>query len=243
MIEIFDTGSPGQLELRMSGAVTADDYQNVLIPAVEEALSEADNLRLLVIFEQGVSFDMGAAWSDMKLGLSYWSGFDRLAVCAGDSWIATSVRAFAPIMPCPVQVFEPTDTDSARRWLRESLGAIHLLDLGGPALQVQLIGKVGPEDYARLRGDLDAKLREKGGFRLLVDLTEFDGWHGLSALGAHFSLARDHAKLLDRAAIVGDHAWQKVAQKVASRLLDAETRYYPSAEIDAAKEWLQSDAA
>jgi hypothetical protein len=241
MIEMIDTGAAGQLEMRMSGTIVAADYDDVLTPALEAALADVDAVRLLVVVDDDLSFDASAAWADMKLGLSHWRGFDRVAVCADSGWIASSVRAFAPIMPCPVQVFDFEDGEAARRWLRESLGAIHLRDLGGPALQIELIGKVSPEDYAMAQGDLDAKLRERDGFRLLIDVREFDGWQGLSAMGAHFSLARGHAPLLDKAAIVGDRAWQKIAQRVGSQFLDAETQFFDAADFEAAKDWLLSD--
>ncbi|WIY23810.1 SpoIIAA family protein [Parasedimentitalea psychrophila] len=241
MIEMIDTGTAGQLEMRMSGAIAAVDYDDVLTPALEAALADVDAVRLLVVVGEDLSFNASAAWADMKLGLSHWRGFDRVAVCAGSGWIASTIRAFAPIMPCPVQVFDFEEEEAARRWLRESLGAIHLRDLGGPALLIELVGKVSPEDYAMAEGDLDAKLLERDGFRLLIDVREFDGWQGLSAMGAHLSLARGHAPLLDKAAIVGDRAWQKMAQKVGSRFLDAETQFFDAANFEAAKKWLMSD--
>lgn len=241
MIELIETKTSGQLEFCIGGKITAQEYDDVLTPALEAALADNDAVRLLVVIGEDLSFDMGAAWADLKLGLSHWRGFERVAVCADAPWIANSVRAFALVMPCPVQVFAVGEADDARRWLRESLGAIHIRELGGAALQIQLVGKVGPEDYAMAQGDLDAKLRERDGFRLMIDVREFDGWQGLSAMGAHFSLARGHVRLLDKAAIVGDTAWQKMAQKVGSRFVDAETQFFDAADFDAARAWLLSD--
>jgi hypothetical protein len=45
----------------------------------------------------------------------------------------------------------------------------------------------------------------------VLDLREFDGWAGLSALGDHLSLVREHYRVPERIAIVGDKAWQKMA--------------------------------
>lgn len=240
MIEILDTDTVGQIEMRMGGTITATDYDNVLTPAIELALVSVDAIRLLVLIDEDTSFEIGAAWSDMKLGLSYWRGFDRVAVCAGSGWVASMIQAFAAVLPCPVQVFDPDKADVARRWLRESLGAIHLRDLGGSAFRIDLIGQVSPEDYALAKDDLDAKLRELDGFRLLIDLREFDGWQGLSAMVSHFALARGHVDLLNKAAIVGDKAWQKMAQRIGSRLISAETRFFDAAQFEQAESWLVS---
>ncbi|WP_425044165.1 STAS/SEC14 domain-containing protein [Primorskyibacter sp. S87] len=239
-----ETQSDGRvLEVEFSGQVTGADYENTLVPAIEKALSGTGHVRLLVIAgEEFKGYDLGAAWADTKLGLSHWSGFERAAVVSDISWLRTAVRLAAPMMPCPVQVFDLADAETARLWLRESLGAVHMLDLGGRGLQVRLMGQLDPEVIENAEADLDARIRERqadhGGFRLLLDLTEFDGWQGLSALASHFSLVRDHAGIPDRVAILGDKSWQHMAQRVAGRFLNAETRFFGGDELDQAKSWL-----
>ena len=239
MIDVINTDDGNQLEVHLSGQVTQDDYTSVLIPAIENALKEHDKVRVLAVVGDGFTgYDISALWADSKLGLTYWNGFDRLAVAADKRWIATAVRAFSPLMPCPVQVFALADAGAARRWLRESLGAVHIRDLGGPGLQVQLMGRPDADDFTGAAGDLDARLRAREGFRLLLDLRAFEGWQGLSAVAEHFTLVREHAALAERVAVVGEHDWQKLGQRIAGRFLNAETRYFPSEEFDAAREWL-----
>ncbi len=242
MIKIETQMDGALLEAEMSGKIVAADYEERFVPAIEAALSDHDTIRMLVIAgDRFEGYDLSAAWADTKLGLSHWRGFDRIAVVTNNSWMKNSIRLLSPVFPCPVQVFGLDELDVARRWLRESLGTVHVIDLGGPAIQVSLIGDVDPEAYERAEGDLDARIRERDGFRLLLDLTEFTGWQGLSALRAHFALAREHASLPDRVAIVGTKTWQHLAQRVAGRFLNAESRFFDGAEMDAAKIWLKSE--
>ncbi len=227
------------IEAELSGEITSDDYAKTLVPAVETALADHDSIRLIVIMGQEFrGYDLGAAWADTKLGLGNWRGFDRIAVVADQKWVQTGVRLAAPIMPCPVQVFDLAEVETARRWIRESLGAIHVLDLGEPCVQIKLMGKLDPAEYKQAERDLDALIHGRTGFRLLIDLTEFEGWQGLSAMGAHFRLARNHVGLLDRAAIVGDKTWQKMAERVGSHVLGTRTQYFPSEDLENAKAWL-----
>ena len=64
-------------------------------------------------------------------------------------------------------------------------------------------------------------------------------WSNLT-LGEHFKLVRDHAPMLDRAAIVGDAGWQKMAVGLGKRLLGKEARYFPAEDHAAARDWLKS---
>ncbi|NOD62906.1 MULTISPECIES: STAS/SEC14 domain-containing protein [unclassified Ruegeria] len=239
MITVHTNSDGALIEVELSGQVTSADYTNTLVPAIEAAMAEHDSVRLLAIVQpEFKGYDLGAAWSDTKLGLSHWRGFDRIAVVADQGWVQTSIRLAAPILPCPVQLFDLADLEAARRWMRESLGSIHLTDLGGPCVQISLLGKLDPEEYKQAERDLDVLLQDRAGFRLLIDLREFDGWQGLSALAAHFRLASRHIGLLDRAAIVGDKSWQHMAQKVASHVLGTRTQFFSSEEFDNAKNWL-----
>ncbi|WP_170358655.1 STAS/SEC14 domain-containing protein [Ruegeria arenilitoris] len=239
MITVHKNSDGALIEIELSGEVTSADYTSTLVPAIEAALAEHDAVRLLVIVgPEFKGYDLGAAWEDTKLGLSHWRGFDRAAVVADKGWVQTSVRLAAPLMPCPVQVFELAELEEARRWIRESLGAIHIVDLGGPCVQVSLMGKLDPEEYEKAEADLDSILGDRDAFRLLIDLREFDGWQGLTALAAHFRLARGHVGMLDRAAIVGDKAWQNIAQRVGGHILGTRTQFFPSEEIENAKAWL-----
>lgn len=239
MFTIRTNADGALIEVELSGQITSEDYTSTLIPAIEGALAQHDTVRLLAIVQpEFEGYDLGAAWADTKLGLAHWRGFDRIGVVADQAWVQTSIRLAAPILPCPVQVFELQEQEAARRWLRESLGTIHVLDLGGACVQVSLMGKLDPQEYKRAENDLDALLSGREGFRLLVDLREFDGWQGLTALGAHFRLAQGHIGLLDRAAIVGDKTWQHVAQRFASHMLGARTEFFSGDEIENAKSWL-----
>lgn len=239
MITVHTSTDGTLIEVELSGKVTSADYSDTLVPAIEAALAEHDAVRLLAIVQpEFKGYDLGAVWSDTKLGLGHWRGFDRIGVVADQGWVQTSIRLAAPILPCPVQVFELAELEEARRWIRESLGAIHVTDLGGPCVQISLLGKLDPDQYKQAKVDLDTLLQGRDGFRLLIDLREFDGWQGLSALAAHFRVASRHIGLLDRAAIVGDKAWQHMAQRVASHILGARTQFFPAEDVEDAKAWL-----
>lgn len=240
MIEQLPTSRPDRLEFRVSGAVTAEDYQNTLIPALDDAIAVTDRIRALIVMESGVSdFTLGAMMDDARMGLKHWRGFDRIAVVTGSTGMRRMVRAFSVFMPCPVHVFPLDEADDARRWLSESLGSIHQTDLGGGVLHVQLLGQLDTAAYDDEAADMDAFIRRNDRFRLLLDIRDFDGWQGLGGLGEHFRLVRDHAGQIDRVAIVGDGGWKKMAAELGRRVIGKEeARYFDADAFDAARDWL-----
>lgn len=239
MIDVKPLTGAGVLEVVMSGKITEADYRDTLAPAMDAALEGHDRIRLLARIGPGFEgFSAGAALADARLGMRHWTGFDRIAVVTDVDWIENVVRLFGFALPGPVQVFDLDQEDEARRWMTEALGSIHMTDLGGGALQVQLRGRLDGAAYDQAGDRLDAFVRDNPDFRLLLDLREFDGWQGLAALADHFRLVRNHRHLPGRVAIVGDESWQKLAEKLLRHFVSARTRYFGADTWDAARAWI-----
>ncbi|WP_380058339.1 STAS/SEC14 domain-containing protein [Falsihalocynthiibacter sp. SS001] len=239
MIELIKGRPDGFLEFHASKTIEADDYEKVIAPALDAALEQHDNIRML--FQIGPDFEgytASAALEDARLGFRHWRGFDRVAVVTDSDLIKTGIEMFSFSMPCPVKVFELDELDEARMWLELSFGSIHLDDIGGNAIEVKLIGKLDSKVYDRTSIEMDNLIGSRTKIRLLVDLREFDGWQGISALWDHLSLVRDHHNQLERAALVGDKSWQKLAEKAFSKLINADLEYFESDDYGKAKAWI-----
>lgn len=242
MIEKMSMSRGDLLAFRIAETVTQSDYETVLIPALEEAIEEHDRLRLLVRVESDFKeYTLGALFEDAKVGLKHWRGFDRVALVADTKWIIRAVKALSVFMPCPVMVFPLSQQEDARRWLSESLGAIHQTDLGDGVLHVQLLGKLDAAVYEDEEQDLNAFIRANDRFRLLLDLREFDGWQGMGALGEHLSLVREHRSLVDRLAVVGSGKFAKMAKRLAAKFIKAKVKHFDDDELDKAKAWITTD--
>jgi hypothetical protein len=239
MIEEIQGRPEGTLEFKVTGTVTGDDYDTVLTPALERVLESNERVRLL--WQVGPDFDgytLGGAWDDARLGLRHWKGFERMALVTDEPWIETAVRALGFALPCPVKVFDIDVLEEARLWLSESLGSIRVDDLGEGTLEVKLLGQLETSAYDGVSDTLDDFIARHGRIKLLLDLSEFDGWQGLGALGEHLSLLRDHHHAPSRVAVVGDAAWQRLAERVASRFIDAEVQYFDAPDRGHAESWI-----
>ena len=240
MIEQLSDLPDGTIGFQFTGQVTTEDYSQVLTPAVEKAIAEFDRVKFLGQFGPGFDgYTLGAAWNDAKVGLRHWSGFERIAIVSDVEWLATAASAAGAIMPCPVEIFELCQLDEAKRWLSESLGAIHVQQ-GDNHTVVRLLGQLEPAAYASVDSDIDDVMSRQDDVHLVLDLREFSGWTGLSAIGNHLSLIRDHRRVPQRVAVVGNQAWQRMAEKLVSQFIAADTRFFESHNYADAEAWAGS---
>lgn len=238
MIEEMTDLPEGILGFRISGDVTGGDYDSVLTPAIDRAIEKFDRIKLLAqVGPDFKGYSLDAVWDDTRLGLRHWNGFDRVAVVTDVGWIRMGIKAMAFMMPCPVQLFAIDELDDAKRWLSESLGSIYL-QRKGDIVTARLLGKLDPGAYDGVNEEIDNIMSHAEHVRLVLDLREFDGWSGLSALGNHLSLVREHYRVPERIAIVGDKAWQKMAGKIVARFVNAHTRFFDSGDYDGAVAWV-----
>jgi len=118
MIELA-SGTPENLIIAIAhGKVTGDDYEKVLIPAIEAKLKTHKKIRLL--YQLGTDFSgftPEAVWDDAKLGIGHLTAFETIAVVTDVHWIADAVKFLGFFMHCAVQVFSNDQLAEAREWV------------------------------------------------------------------------------------------------------------------------------
>ncbi len=91
------------LGFRASGELTSDDYQNVLVAAVEAALQNRDKLRLLYLLGNDVTgFSAGAAWQGTKVGMAHATRWQKIAVVTDKEWLRHSPYLCGSVSSTPV---------------------------------------------------------------------------------------------------------------------------------------------
>lgn len=118
MIKALDGFPDSVVALAAQGQLTRKDYEEVVIPKVNEALGRHDSVR--VYYELGESFtgiDAEAAWEDLKIGFEHLSRWQRMAVVTDVRWIRMALNAFRFVMPGKLRVFDTSHAGQARTWI------------------------------------------------------------------------------------------------------------------------------
>ena len=118
MIAQIERLPAGTLGFRAHGQVTAQDYENVVVPDVEAAFALNRKLRLLyVTADDFTGFDPGAMWNDAKMGARHFSGWDRVALVTDVPWLRGTATAFRFAIPADFRLFHGREIDEATRWI------------------------------------------------------------------------------------------------------------------------------
>jgi hypothetical protein len=121
MLEIIPDMPENVLAVRASGRVTGEDYDKVLIPALDGKLKENKKIRLFyhIVARDLSGFAAEAMWDDAKVGIRHLSAFEKIAVVSDVTWIIGAVKIFAVVIPCPVKVFGNEKLQEAKAWVSQ----------------------------------------------------------------------------------------------------------------------------
>ena len=117
MIQMIEGAPEGVLAFEAVGEVDAEDYNEVLKPAIEASLEGGDDLR--IVYEIGADFDRysaGAAWEDMAMGFAHLTKWKRCAVVTDLDWVEHAAKAFGWMMGGRLRVFDIDELKAALEW-------------------------------------------------------------------------------------------------------------------------------
>ena len=102
------------------GKVTAEDYENVLIPEIEKRLAKFPKVRFLYyIGDDFESYEAGAMWEDAKVGLGHITSWEKIAIVTDVEWIRVMGKVFGFAIPGIVRIFNNNELKSAIEWASE----------------------------------------------------------------------------------------------------------------------------
>ncbi len=120
MIEIIQGMPENIVAVSASGKVTGKDYDNVLIPAIEDKLKKHGKIRVLYMLGPDFTgFTAEAMWDDAKIGIKHLTAYEKVAVVSDVVWVVNAMKFFSFIMPCPVKTFGNDRLPEARNWICE----------------------------------------------------------------------------------------------------------------------------
>jgi hypothetical protein len=126
MVERLRDMPPGTIGFRVTGDVTREDYEQVLVPDLHAAIEAQGGVRALYVLEDLDRMEPGALWADSRLGfdltIRHHSAFERSAVVTDIEWMAHATRLFGWMIPGEARVYPLAEVDAAKAWVAGTAG-------------------------------------------------------------------------------------------------------------------------
>ena len=110
----------GTIGFRASGKLTVEDYREVLVPGLQEAVDSGE-VRMLFVLTDFDELEPKAWLEDVKtgfeLGFLKHAAWRRSAIVSDAEWVKKAFRRFAWMTPGEVKVYGLGEEAEARDWV------------------------------------------------------------------------------------------------------------------------------
>jgi hypothetical protein len=116
MIAELDGLPAGVIGFEASGKIAAEDYRDVVLPAVERAAKSGD-VRFVIVMRDFDGISGGAVWQDLKVGMSQIHAWRRTALVTDIAWMIHATNLFGWMTPGETKTFSLQEKDQAIQWV------------------------------------------------------------------------------------------------------------------------------
>jgi hypothetical protein len=122
MISIIEGLPDYILGISAEGQVTGNDYETVLILALEEKLKAHKKIRLLYQFGSDFTgFDLTDIGDDTGVGIKHFAAWEKVALVSDNHQVNIIAKFFSFMFPCEVRIYNNAEMDEAKKWIRSDV--------------------------------------------------------------------------------------------------------------------------
>jgi SpoIIAA-like len=105
----------GVIGFEVAGELKAEDYRDVVLPALERAAAGGE-VRFVVVIPEFHGMSGGALWQDLKVGIEHLRAWKRIALVTDIGWMEHMTALFGWMTPGEVRHFPLAQRDDAIAW-------------------------------------------------------------------------------------------------------------------------------
>ena len=115
MIKELDGMPAGVIGFEATGMLRAEDYRDVVLPALERAAAGGE-VRFVVVIPEFRGMSGGAVWQDLRVGVEHFRAWKRIALVTDLDWMTQMTALFGWMTPGQVRTFRLAQRDEAIAW-------------------------------------------------------------------------------------------------------------------------------
>jgi hypothetical protein len=115
MIQQLSDLPAGVIGFEASGQIRAEDYRDVVLPALERAAATGE-VRFVIVMRDFDGMSGGAVWQDLKVGIEHLRAWKRIALVTDIAWMRDLTGLFGWMTPGETRTFPLAQRDEAIEW-------------------------------------------------------------------------------------------------------------------------------
>jgi hypothetical protein len=115
MIQELSDLPAGVIGFESSGRIRAEDYRDVVLPALERAAATGE-VRFVIVMRDFDGMSGGAVWQDLKVGIEHLRAWKRIALVTDIAWMRDLTGLFGWMTPGETRTFPLAQRDEAIEW-------------------------------------------------------------------------------------------------------------------------------
>lgn len=120
MMEIIPGLPENVVAVTVSGILTGEDYERVLIPAIEDKVQKYEKIRLIYqLSEKYKGFNDKAMLEDARFDIRYFAKFEKIAFVSNVDWIINTIKVLKFVIPGSVRTYRNEELPEAKAWISE----------------------------------------------------------------------------------------------------------------------------
>lgn len=118
MITILQNLPANVVGVRATGTITKEDFDNVVLPAVQEMADRTGKVNYILLLETEIgNFEAGAWMKDAVMGIKHLLKWNKVAIVTDQKAVANFTDAFSYVVPGEYKGFALSELEAAKSWV------------------------------------------------------------------------------------------------------------------------------
>ena len=118
MVELLKDFPPHVAAYRAWGAVSKEEYEQIVMARVDETAARFGKINFLVRLETDMdNYSIGAFFDYLKISFKHFTKWNRMAIVSDERWLRTAYELLSPLVPGVIKGYKLDEFEEARQWV------------------------------------------------------------------------------------------------------------------------------
>ncbi|WP_423149708.1 STAS/SEC14 domain-containing protein [Rubrolithibacter danxiaensis] len=118
MVELLADLPSTLVGFRASGEVTAEDYKNIVFPAVDAVAESTGKINFLLLLDTDIqNYTAGAGLNDILVGFKHFNKWHKIAIVSDQEGLNKLTNGISGFIPGEARGFSKSQLEEAKNWL------------------------------------------------------------------------------------------------------------------------------